>query len=955
MNDRDGRPSPDALLKEAARQAAGRGKLKIFLGAAPGVGKTYEMLSSAQARLREGVDVVIGIVETHGRAETESLIGGLEVLARKQIDYKGRQLDEMDLDGLLARRPALALVDELAHSNVEGSRHPKRYLDVEELLAAGIDVYTTLNIQHVESLNDVVAQITRIRVRETVPDSIVDRADAIEVIDLTPDDLLQRLREGKVYVAKTATRAIGHYFSPGNLTALRELALRRTAQRVDAQLLDHMQAHAISGPWAAGDRVLVCVTRSGSGPGLVRYGRRLAERLRAPWTAIYVETPRQLRLTEADRDRIAECMRLAEKLGAEAVTIPGSNAAADILSYARENNFSHIVIGSSGRSGLWSRLRGSVAQTVVARAADILSYARENNFSHIVIGSSGRSGLWSRLRGSVAQTVVARAADIPVHVIGREVGGDAKGGEEKRKRAVERPAGKAFEPMPYIGSTGMVAAAVAIGLALHSLLAATSISLVFLTAVLTSASIWGLWPSLYACLASMLAYNFFFLPPTYTLTIADPENVVALFFFLVTAIIASNLAAGVRAQALSAGQRARTTDELYQFSRKLAGIVSLDDLLWATAYQMAAMLKVRVVLLLPDAASAPDTESVTVRAGYPPEDELDAADLAAAKWSFQNNRPAGRGADTLPGARRLFLPLRTGRGSLGVVGIDSDKAGPILTPDQRRLLDALSDQAAVSIERMTLAEDVDRSRLLAETERLRSALLTSISHDLRTPLASILGAASSLQTYHERIDTEGKRDLLRTIQDEAERLNRFVANLLDMTRLESGAVVLSHEAADLGELVGTALARAGKVLEGHRVEISLPPALPLLDLDTVLFEQILFNLLDNAGKYSPPGSVVTLRAWHEAAGAGARASVNLQVMDEGPGIPADALERVFDKFYRVHGADRQRAGTGLGLAVCRGFVEAMGGTIVAGNRTDGSGAVFTVTLPVPATLPGAAA
>jgi two-component system sensor histidine kinase KdpD len=914
MNDRDGRPSPDALLKEAARQAAGRGKLKIFLGAAPGVGKTYEMLSSAQARLREGVDVVIGIVETHGRAETESLIGGLEVLARKQIDYKGRQLDEMDLDGLLARRPALALVDELAHSNVEGSRHPKRYLDVEELLAAGIDVYTTLNIQHVESLNDVVAQITRIRVRETVPDSIVDRADAIEVIDLTPDDLLQRLREGKVYVAKTATRAIGHYFSPGNLTALRELALRRTAQRVDAQLLDHMQAHAISGPWAAGDRVLVCVTRSGSGPGLVRYGRRLAERLRAPWTAIYVETPRQLRLTEADRDRIAECMRLAEKLGAEAVTIPGSNA-----------------------------------------AADILSYARENNFSHIVIGSSGRSGLWSRLRGSVAQTVVARAADIPVHVIGREVGGDAKGGEEKRKRAVERPAGKAFEPMPYIGSTGMVAAAVAIGLALHSLLAATSISLVFLTAVLTSASIWGLWPSLYACLASMLAYNFFFLPPTYTLTIADPENVVALFFFLVTAIIASNLAAGVRAQALSAGQRARTTDELYQFSRKLAGIVSLDDLLWATAYQMAAMLKVRVVLLLPDAASAPDTESVTVRAGYPPEDELDAADLAAAKWSFQNNRPAGRGADTLPGARRLFLPLRTGRGSLGVVGIDSDKAGPILTPDQRRLLDALSDQAAVSIERMTLAEDVDRSRLLAETERLRSALLTSISHDLRTPLASILGAASSLQTYHERIDTEGKRDLLRTIQDEAERLNRFVANLLDMTRLESGAVVLSHEAADLGELVGTALARAGKVLEGHRVEISLPPALPLLDLDTVLFEQILFNLLDNAGKYSPPGSVVTLRAWHEAAGAGARASVNLQVMDEGPGIPADALERVFDKFYRVHGADRQRAGTGLGLAVCRGFVEAMGGTIVAGNRTDGSGAVFTVTLPVPATLPGAAA
>jgi two-component system, OmpR family, sensor histidine kinase KdpD len=901
MADRDGRPSPDALLKQAAREGAGGGRLKIFLGAAPGVGKTYEMLSAAQARRREGGDVVIGVVETHGRAETMALVEGLEAVPMRRIDYKGRVLEEMDLDALLARRPALALVDELAHTNAPGSRHPKRYLDVEELLAAGIDVWTTLNIQHVESLNDVVARITRIRVRETVPDSIVDRADAIEVIDLTPDDLLQRLREGKVYVPKTAERALGHYFSPGNLTALRELALRRTAQRVDAQLLDHMQAHAISGPWAAGERVLVCVTPGISGPGLVRYGRRLAEHLRAPWTAITVETPRHLSLPEADRDRIAECLRLAEKLGGEAVTIPGSDP-----------------------------------------ASDILAYAREHNFSHIVVGNPGEEGLWSRLRGSVIRSLIARAGDIPVHVVGREQERDNPG-DTRTVTAPVRAARRPFDPNPYIGASVLVAAAVAVGLGLQQIVAVTSISLVFLTAVLASAAIWGLYPSLYACLASMLAYNFFFLPPTYTLTIADPDNVVALFFFLVAAIIASNLAAGVRAQALSATQRARTTDELYQFSRKLAGIVSLDDLLWATAYQMAAMLKIRVVLLLPEG------EGIAVRAGYPPEDELDEADLAAAKWCWQNNRPAGRGADTLPGAKRLFLPLRTGRGPLGVVGIDSDKddsrSGPILSPDQARLLEALSDQAAVSIERIMLAEDVDRSRLLAETERLRSALLTSISHDLRTPLASILGAASSLQTYDELLDKAGRQELLRTIQDEAERLNRFVANLLDMTRLESGAIEMRREPADLGEVVGSALARAGKVLDGHRVAIDLAPDLPLLDLDVVLFEQLLFNLLDNAGKYSPAGTTVTLRGWHDP-GPG-RGSVTLQVMDEGPGIPPEALERIFDKFYRVRGADRQRAGTGLGLAVCRGFVESMGGHIVATNRNDGPGAVFTITLPVP--------
>ncbi len=592
----DRRPSPEALLK----QATPRARLKIFLGAAPGVGKTYAMLGAAQARRREGIDVVAAVVETHGRAETAALLDGLEILPRRRLPYKDHALEEMDLDAVLARRPALALVDELAHSNAPGSRHPKRYQDVEELLAAGIDVWTTLNIQHVESLNDVVARITRIRVRETVPDSIIDRADAIELVDLTPDDLMQRLREGKVYLPRTASRALSHYFSAGNLTALRELALRRTAQRVDAQLLDHMQAHAIPGPWAAGERVLVCVTRTGAGEELVRYGRRLAEQLRAPWTALHVETPATLRLAPQDRDRIADAMRLAARLGAETATIPGSNVAADILAYARDNNFAHIVVGHPGPS---------------------------------------RLPAW--LRTTLVDRLLADAGDIPVHVIGRD--------------AAPAPRAPAARPrlLPYLGALGAVSVAVLAGIAMREVLAVSSISLVFLTAVLFVATTAGLGPALAASIAAALAYNFFFLPPLYTFTIADPENVVALGFFVAVAVVASRLAGGVRAAALAAAGRARTTEALYAFSGKLAGIVSLDDLLWATAHQVAAMLKLRVVLLLPDG------ETLSVRAGYPPEDRLEPPDLAAAQWCWQHNREAGRGADTLPGARRLFIPLRT--------------------------------------------------------------------------------------------------------------------------------------------------------------------------------------------------------------------------------------------------------------------------------------------------------
>jgi two-component system sensor histidine kinase KdpD len=894
-DDRAQQPSPDALLEAAGREH--RGRLKIFLGAAPGVGKTYEMLQAARARRAEGIDVVIGVLETHGRKETEALMAGLEVIPRRRTEYKGRVLDEMDIDAVLARRPKLVLVDELAHTNAPGSRHPKRYLDVEELIAAGIDVYTTLNIQHVESLNDVVAQITRIRVRETLPDSVLDKADEIELVDLTPDDLIQRLQDGKVYVPHQAARALKHYFSPGNLTALRELALRRTAQRVDDQMLTYMRAHAIPGPWAAGDRLLVCVSESPAALSLVRHARRVADRLGARWTAIYIETTRYHHLSESERDRIAESLRLAEKLGAETLTIPGRRIADELITYAQTNNVTQIIIGKSHRSRWFELLHGSVVHELVRSAGHITV--------QVIAGEAGPLGSGDKPVSTVEQT-------------------------------------QSLDLLPYLTSAGFVAAALGIGLGLKQFLAVSSISLVFLTAILGSAVRYGLLPSLFACIVSVLAYNFFFLPPLYTFTIADPENVVTLFFFLVVAIITSNLTAGMRSQAVTARSRAKTTAELYAFSRKLAGIVGLDDLLWATSYQIASMLRVRVVILLPEGDREDDGGELVVRGGYPPEDELDTADLAAARWSWDHNRPAGRGADTLPGAKRLFLPLRTGRGTIGVLGIDRDAPGPLLTPDEQRLLDALADQAAVAIERINLVADVDEVRVLAATERLRSALLTSISHDLRTPLASILGSVTSLRSYGDLYDQHERDELIATIQEEAERLNRFVTNLLDMTRLEAGVLETKSAMIDLSEVVGTALQRAARVLENHRVTVELEPDLPMVRVDFVLFEQVLFNLLDNAGKYAPAGSAITLRARRQGD------SLVIEILDEGGGIPPEHLAHIFEKFYRIRRADRQRAGTGLGLAICRGFVEAMGGTVVAGNREDRAGAVFTITLPVAA-------
>ncbi len=688
--------------------------------------------------------------------------------------------------------------------------------------------------------------------------------------------LTERLREGKFYVPQQAERAVRHFFSTGNSTASREPASRHTARRV--------------GPWPTGDRLLVCISEAPTTGGLVRYAKHFADHMQVPWTAIYVEIAGTQRQNDAERDRIADHLRLAERLGASTVTIPGRDIADEVVAYAVANNITQIVIGKTDRPRWLEFVHSSVV--------------------HDLVRKSGQTG---------------------VHVI------SADDGEAIPAKSIEtRPKPAAIRIAHYIGSAAVVFAALGVGLLLKQFVAVQSISLVFITAVLVAAAAWGLLPSLFASLLSLLAFNFFFLPPLYTLSVADAENVVALFFFLTVAIIVSNLTAATRRQIVTARSRAKSTAALYAFSRKVAGIGALDDLLWATAYQISSMLNVRTVLLMP----VREGGGLGVASGYPPEDRLDEADMAAARWSWDRNRPAGRGTDTLPGGKRLFLPLRTGSGPVGVIGIDRDEPGPLLTPDERRLLDALCDQAAVALERISLGRGLDEARVLAETERLRAALLTSISHDLRTPLASILGTVSSLRSYPEIYGEAERADLLATLQEEAERLNRFVANLLDMTRLESGAIEFNLEVIDVAEIVGAAVQRAGGVLSHHHVEINIEPGLPMLRIDAVLFEQVLFNLLDNAAKYALAGSRIDVRATRDGE------LVEIEVVDEGPGIPPGDVERIFDKFYRVQAQDRRRAGTGLGLAICRGFVEALGGWIVARNRRDRPGAVLTVRMPV---------
>jgi two-component system sensor histidine kinase KdpD len=871
------RPNPEALLRQAAQE--GRSRLKVFLGAAPGVGKTYEMLTEAMARKRDGTDVVIGIVETHGRAETEALVHGLEVIPRRLSDHQGRTLTEMDIDAILDRRPALVLVDELAHTNAPGSRHDKRYQDVEELLAAGIDVYSTVNVQHLESLNDVVASFTKVRVRETLPDRVIENAD-IEVIDIPPDELIERLKQGKVYVPEEASRALGHYFSKSNLTALRELALRRAAQAVDAEMLDYLRAHALAGTWAAGERIVVAVSEQPGALELVRAAKRISDAQRGPWTAVHIETPRTHHFTDADNARLAATLHLASQLGGQVVTVPAETVVEGLIRFATEARATQLIVGKSVRSR-WFELR----------------------------------------HGSVVDRLVRETSGITVHVLPMEADRTAQ------PRLARRAAGRWGRPLDYVVSFGLLALVTVLGELIFSAEAVTNVGLLFLLPVMVAASRFGLRVGIITSLASSLAYNFFFIPPIHTFTIQDPQNIITVLVLLGVAVVSSQLASRVRDQALLAQRNAAQNSSLAGFARQLTGISNRDELAQLLCGEVGRLLGVHTLLLLPDGSE------LILRAAVPPDARLEAIEQAASRWAFDHNQPAGRSSETLTASEWLFHPLAAGGRVLGVFGIARPDAGTPVRSDQLPLLLSLIDQAELALERIALEAEMASVTQLKERDRLRAALLSSVSHDLRTPLTMILGLLAEL---HPASDEEKRQ--VKEVRGEAERLNRFVANLLDMVRIETGALHQSIEPVDLADAVAAAAHDLRRVLRNHSFTMDIAPDLPFVLVDPQLFHHCLINLIENATKYGRANAPIAITARRSATG------LTLCVLDEGPGFPAGDEQRIFETFTRLEGSDR-KGGTGLGLAIVKGFAEAMGIEVQAANRHDRSGARFDLHFP----------
>ena len=862
----NGRPDPDALLAAFRRETAGR--LKVFLGAAPGVGKTYAMLQNARRLKDEGVDVVVGLVETHGRAETSALVHGLEVLPRRTVEHRGRSIEEFDLDAALARKPKLIIVDELAHSNAPDSRHPKRWQDVQELLDAGIDVWTALNIQHLESLADVVSRITGVIVRETVPDRVLQEATDVVLVDLTPDELIQRLNEGKVYVPETARRATQSFFTPGNLTALRELALRRTAERVDDQMVDYLRQKAIEGPWAASERLLACVGPDEVSERVIRRASQLATGLNAPWTAVTVETVGQA--ADAKRaNQLAKLFSLAERLGGETMRLQGSDYTTEILRLARRENVTQIVLGQS-RAGLLQRIRGRSLPEALMRHAGGIEI-------HVVPAEQARRSLWPRLKP---------------HLTRRGLG------------------------VEVAAALVSVAGAVIVGDALSVVLTLPNLSMIFLTAVLFSAVRFGTRAAVIASLASFAAYNFFFIPPLYTFTVAQPQELFALLIFLAVAVFAGSLTGRIRDQRETVIRNAEVTQSLYDYSRKLSGASSPDDVLWAAAAHLHATFGGRIVLL------AVEGDELQIRAAWPPDAQLDPAALGAARWAQQKKEPAGWGTGTLPRVAYQFRPLVAARGPIAVCGFEPHSAEEPITAEDERALTAILDLTAIALDRALLAREAVNAATMQENEKVRDALLDSLSHDLRTPLSSIAGAATSLRAFGDKMSPSERLDLLSSIEEETARLARFVANLLDMSRIEAGGLKVNRDLVAIADVVQGAVERSRKAFPGQPLRVSLAPNLPFVRGDDKLLEQVLFNLLDNAHKYGGDAGA-TVHARQEGA------EVVLSVTDEGPGVKQGELERIFEKFYRGGRPDGRKAGTGLGLSISRRLVEAMGGTIVA--------------------------
>jgi len=877
------RPNPDELLRQVREeeQRRKRGKLKVFFGSVAGVGKTYAMLEAARARKAEGLDVVVGIVETHGRPETEALLEGLEILPPRFVEYRGTKLREFDLDAALARRPVILLVDELAHTNAPGSRHAKRWQDVQELRYAGVDVYTTLNVQHLESLKDIVAQITGVTVRETLPDSVLEQADEIELIDLPPDDLLRRLKEGKVYIPEQAGLAVEHFFRKGNLIALRELALRAAAERVDQQARAYRQAQAIRRTWRTAERILVCVSSSPLSAQLVRAARRMAAGLHAEWTAATVE---QLSISQAGSKQLTENLALAKQLGADVVTLTGADRVREIVNYARKHNVTKIIAGKS------ARLRW-------------------------------RERLW----GSFIGNLIRASGDIDVYIIK----GESEPPEVTHAVPVEAP----VEWARYGWAVLSVLLCTGINWAIHAYLSLPNLIMVYLLGVVIVAARLGRAPAVLSSVLSVLAFDFFFVPPSLTFAVADAQYLITFAVMLAVAICISSLTSRLRRQAQDAGERERRTAALYAMSEHLSSARGTDTLLDTVVRHVAEVIESDVAVMLPGPG-----ERLYVAAGNEEAFPMTARERGVMYWVYDLGRAAGLGTDTLPSAEGLYLPLKGTRGTVGVLGVKPVRSGRPLTPELLHLLEALATQAGLAIEGDRLAGEIRKAQVEAETEKSRNALLNSVSHDMRTPLSAITGAASTLMEQGENLSASARYELAETIAEAAGHTSRQVANLLEMTRLESGAAKVRKELCPIEEAIESALARLEKQLSRHHVSVGLPADLPAIPLDVLLMEQVFINLLENAAKYTPPGSEIEISA---AAG---KREVTVEVADRGPGVTPGDEQKVFEKFYRGR-LPGSAPGVGLGLTICRAVIEAHGGRIWVENRA-GGGAAFRFTLPL---------
>jgi two-component system sensor histidine kinase KdpD len=884
------RPDPNELLKqvqeEEARQA--RAKLKIFFGMAPGVGKTYAMLQDAQDRLDEGVDVVIGVVETHDRSETAALLAGLNTLPKRTLPYRGISLEEFDLQGAILRKPQLMLMDELAHTNVQGSIHGKRWQDVWDLLDAGINVYTTVNVQHIESLKDIVAQITGVIVRESIPDTILARADEIELVDLPPEELIQRLKEGKVYIPEQARHAIDRFFRKGNLLALRELALRRTADHVDADMRRYMSDQGITKTWAVDDRLLVCISPAPESARLIRATQRLAERIKAPWIAAYVETGR-IRHSGKERDQIEEHLRLVERLGGETAVLQGNlTLAEDLIALAVSRNVTRILVGKPGGPPWLRFLRPSLVDLLV------------------------------RIGGQIDVMVIARDQDLEL---------------PPPRTSMSRP--RITPPLlHFLGSALVIGSATGLGLLMQMRrFELADIVMVYVLGILIVATRFGLWPAVTASILSVGAFDFFFVPPTLSFTISDAKHAGTFAVMLTVGIVIGNLAERIRAQVRLARVREQRTLALFRLAAELTRSGGTAAMVESAIRSVAAQFQSFVSILLPDSESRLKSKEQKDPTGAFSPDEL-----GVAQWSFDHHEVAGLGTETLPGSKALYIPLKGSRGPIGVMVVKPDDAPHWAEPDQRHLLEAFANQTALALERALLSEQGAETQRKMDREHLHNALLSSVSHDLRTPLGSIIGAASTLLENDAGLNLDGRKGLLESIHEEAHQLQRLVTNLLDVTRMESGVVEVKKEWVPVEELVGMALERLSRVLGGREIKVELPAKLPLAPVDPVLMEQVLVNLLENAAKFSPVDRPIEIQAW------ATERTVTLAIADHGSGLPEGLDEKIFDKLVKAANPFG-RPGAGLGLTICKGIVEAHGGWIQGSNRPQG-GAQFLVSLPL---------